>query len=45
MKRKALWVFLTVGITVVLAGEVNAQLLSPKTGFFGEFRKKSIVGR
>ena len=44
MKRKAFWVFLAVGMTVVLTGEVNAQWLIPKVGFLGEFRKKSIVG-
>ena len=44
IKRKAFWALLTVGMTVVLAGEVDAQWLLPKMGLLGEFRKKSIVG-
>jgi hypothetical protein len=44
MKRNAFWGLLTVGMTVVLTGEVNAQWLSHRMGFLGEFRKKSIVG-
>jgi hypothetical protein len=44
MKRKALRVFLTVGMTVLSAGVANAQWIFPKVGLLGEFRKKSIVG-
>ena len=45
MKKNALWALLAVGLTVVsTGGVVKAQLLLPKVGFLGEFRKKSIVG-
>jgi hypothetical protein len=46
MKRKAFWILLTAGMTVVSTGVVNAQSTTAlsRVGMFGEFKKKSLVG-
>ena len=43
MKRKAFWVLVAAGMTVVSTGVVNAQAM-PKVGLLGEFKTKSLVG-
>jgi hypothetical protein len=46
MKRKAFWVLLAAGMTVVSSGVVNAQstMAFPRVGMLGEFKQKSLVG-
>jgi hypothetical protein len=44
LKRNTFWALLAVGMTAVLSGEAIGQSLLSKSGFLGEFKRKSIVG-